>query len=95
MADTAPECPTDGPEDGAVALATLRQLTALNEAHSAQGQVALVLARTLDAGAGMATAAVAKELRATLRELTPDDAGDDFTRLMASLSASVRDTPTA
>jgi hypothetical protein len=41
----------------------------------------------------MATAAVAKELRATLKELTPDDVGDDFTRLMATLHASVRDAP--
>lgn len=70
--------------------ATLRELEGLSEAHSALGRVALTLAATLDGGAGMATAAVAKELRATLKELTPRDGGDDFARLMASLSAPVR-----
>lgn len=89
--DTSPDVPAEGVSDGPVYAATLAELEGLSEAHSALGQVALTLARTLDDGAGMATAAVAKELRATLRELTPRDGGDDFARLMASLSAPIRD----
>ena len=76
---------------GDVEEATRARLEALGEAHSPLGTSALTLARTLDEGAGMAVAAVAKELRATLKELTPHDGGDDFTRLMAALSAEVRD----
>lgn len=68
------------------------RLSALGELDSPLGQSAVLLAQTLDDGAGMATAAVARELRATLKELTPSDGGDDFSRLMASLSAEVRDT---
>jgi hypothetical protein len=78
---------------GPVEEATRRQLEGLGEASSALGQVALTLARSLDDGAGMAAAAIAKELRATLKELTPHDGGDDFTRLMARLTApEVRDS---
>lgn len=80
----------DKPPKG-VAAATLRQLEALGEAHTALGQAALVLAKQLDEGAGMATAAVARELRATMKELTPHDGGDDFAKLMAALSSPVRD----
>jgi len=36
----------------------------------------LVLARALDEGAGLATAAVARELRATVETLTKDGGGD-------------------
>jgi hypothetical protein len=75
--------------------ATLRKLQSLNEQDSALGQVALTLAKTHDDGAGLSTAAIARELRATLKELTPNDGGDDFTRLMAALSAEVRDSPQA
>lgn len=78
------------PDLGDVASATSRRLSELGEAESPLGQVALTLARALDAGAGMATAAVAKELRATLKELTPHDSGDDFQRLMEELSTTVR-----
>jgi hypothetical protein len=61
-------------------LASLRQEGALDTHDEALGRVALTLAKTLDDGAGMATAAVSKELRATLAALTareevPD--GDD------------------
>lgn len=45
--------------------------------RSALAEVALTLASGLDAGAGMAAAAMAKELRATLAELGGDDADDD------------------
>lgn len=76
-----------------VAKATLKRLEALDEVHSPGGQAALVLAVALDKGAGMAAAAFVKELRATLKELTPHDGGDDFSRLIASLSSEVRDAP--
>ena len=47
----------------------------------------MTLAAQLDAGAGMATAAVSKELRATLDALTPEDVPDDaFARFAADLS---------
>lgn len=83
----AAERPADGLDGTPVYDATLRHLQGLSEAHSALGQVALTLARSLDEGAGMATAAISKELRATLKELAPRDGGDEFTRLMAELSA--------
>lgn len=78
-----------------VTTATTARLEALGELRSPLGQDALVLARLLDEGAGLSTAAVSRELRATLKELTPHDGGDDFGKLMASLSAPVRDTPPA
>ncbi len=78
------------PADGPVSEATLRRLQELDEADSPLGAIALTLAQTLDEGAGMAVAAVAKELRATLKELTPHDGGDDFQKLMDELSTTVR-----
>lgn len=50
-------------------------------------EAALTLAKTLDEGAGLATAAVARELRATLVKLaegTGDDGGDDPFREFAA-----------
>lgn len=73
-----------------VTAATLRRLQELGEVDNPLGQAALTLAETLDSGAGMAAAAVAKELRATLKELTPRDGGDPFAEFMASLSSEVR-----
>jgi hypothetical protein len=52
--------------------------------------IALTLAEALDAGAGLATAAVARELRATLEALT-DDGSDEAEDVLAGLSAPVRD----
>jgi hypothetical protein len=75
--------------------ATRRELERLEALDSALGAVALTLARALDDGAGMAAAAVSKELRATLKELTPRDGGDPFAEFMASLSAPVRDPSSA
>lgn len=63
--------------------------------------LALTLARTLDAGAGLAVAAVSRELRAVLKELEGekrDGAGGDFAALTRSLSlvpAPVGDTAVA
>ncbi len=84
------ERPPDGAEGGVNYAATLRRLRELGEAESPLGAIALTLAQTLDEGAGMAVAAVAKELRATLKELTPHDGGDDFQKLMDELQATVR-----
>lgn len=54
---------------------------------------ALVLARTLDEGAGLAVAAVARELRATMDSLRPvEEEHDGLDRFLASLQAPVRDT---
>jgi hypothetical protein len=56
-------------------------------------QVAYSLARQLDAGAGMAAAAIAKELRATLDQLTrtDDDSDDELEQLISRLSAPMGD----
>lgn len=84
---TVSETPVDGLMEPGVAAATRRRLEALGEAYSPLGQAALVLSATLDAGAGMAAAAMSKELRAILKELTPHDAGDDFQQLLDELQA--------
>ncbi|MCW6010328.1 helix-turn-helix transcriptional regulator [Micromonospora sp. CPCC 205371] len=68
------------PECGPVEDATRRaaeQLGALDGHEAALMEGAYVLARALDAGAGMATAAVHKEYRATLAALWEDRAGDE------------------
>lgn len=61
--------------------ATLADAPEVSVAHRALVATALTLARKLDDGAGMATAAVAKELRATLdailKEADDDDDGLD------------------
>jgi hypothetical protein len=75
---------------GPVEESTSRRLRELGEADGPLGHVALTLARALDEGAGMAAAAVAKEFRATLKELTPRDGGDDFQKLVDDLSSTVR-----
>jgi hypothetical protein len=53
-------------------------------------EIAFTLARTLDNGAGMAAAAVARELRATLDDLV-GMVFDDDDDLEVELSTSVRD----
>jgi len=55
-------------------------------------EMSLNLARTLDGGAGLATAAVNRELRANLLELARL-AVDDADPLADDLSAPVRDAP--
>ena len=74
---------------------TLRGLERLSPAHDALSASALVLARTLDDGAGMAAAAVARELRATLSALSEGRTGDAdvLGELTALLSAPVQYAP--
>lgn len=73
--------------------ATLKTLE-VDATQDARGRLAIVLAVTLDAGAGMATAAVSRELRATLTELENRDGGDTdgFAELLRELSAPVVNT---
>ncbi len=81
---------------GAVEAAVLHDLAglAVDVDDCALGQVALTLARALDRGAGLATAAVARELRATLAALTPTeepDGPDALDDLITRLSAPMVD----
>lgn len=82
-----------GPNEKAVR-ATLRRLE-VSITDDALARLAITLAKTLDNDAGMATAAVSRELRATLSELEGRHGAtdtDDFGRLLAELSAPVVDT---
>jgi len=77
-----------GPMERAVR-STLRNLGA-NASKDARARLAITLAITLDGDAGMATAAVSRELRATLTELESRDdnnTNDEFAKLIAELSA--------
>lgn len=63
------------------------------ERHDALADTALVLARTLEAGAGLSTAAVARELRATLADLAPAvKEVSALDQLLAGLSAPLGHT---
>ena len=79
---------------GPVETATRSQLND-QESLSALGQVAIALARFLDEGAGMATAATAKELRATLAAIDGEgkaDVTDAIAQLVSRLSSPVGNT---
>lgn len=79
-----------GPNEKAVR-ATLKRLE-VNAATDAIGQAAVTLGKALDQDAGMATAAVARELRAHLTELEGRSGGnDELSTFLAGLSASVVD----
>ena len=68
-----------------------RDVRALISAHPVKeslAEMSYALARTLDDGAGLATAAVNRELRANLLEIARLAVGDDDT-LDAELSAAV------
>ncbi len=56
---------------------TVADLPEESLAHASLVALALTLARKLDEGAGLATAAVARELRSTLDVLTKQEGGDD------------------
>jgi hypothetical protein len=65
--------------------------------QEAAASVARMLAQTLDAGAGLATAGVTKQYREVLAELAPevtDDGDDGIERLLAELSTPLHDTET-
>ena len=82
----------------AAVAADLSRLTPrLDKPDAALMALALTLAETLDSGAGMATAAVARELRATLAALTPEAKVDEdgFAALIEQLRAPVGDASTA
>lgn len=75
---------------------TVVDAVALTSAHVALVATALTLARKLDDGAGMATAAVARELRCTLDAIlkgaeTDDD--DALTGFLAGLSSPMEHSP--
>lgn len=75
-----------GPMERAVR-STLKEI-GVDVTKDARGRLAVTLAITLDGDAGMATAAVSRELRATLTELESRETTDDgFERLIAELSA--------
>lgn len=85
--------PQDPPAPGRVGLAVAALVAGLDLeddlSRAALAELALTLAAHLDAGAGMAAAAVAKELRATLHELEGDGVPDDddaFARWEADLA---------
>jgi hypothetical protein len=81
-----------GPMEKAIR-ATLKELE-VSPVTDARARLAVVLAVSLDAGAGMATAAISRELRATLSELENRDGGDTdgFADLLEQLSAPVVNT---
>jgi hypothetical protein len=66
----------------------------VSDTDDARGRLAITLAKALDNDAGMATAAVSRELRATLAELEGRDDGnnDELNRLIADLSSPMVDT---
>jgi hypothetical protein len=71
--------------------ADLAQMALSGPVDGSLAATALTLARTLDGGAGLATAAVARELRATLAALAGrvDEGGDDGTHdLISRLSTA-------
>jgi hypothetical protein len=84
---------TQGPNEKAVRT-TLRQLE-ISVVDDARGRLAVTLAKALDGDAGMATAAISRELRATLSELEGrgnGDTDDDLTKFLAELSTPMVDT---
>lgn len=71
-------------------------LASLTDPDPARVALARTLAATLDAGAGLAVAAVSREYRAVIAELErDDDLGDDdpADEWLRSLSAPLGDTP--
>jgi len=72
-------------------VADLRREDQMDSHGEALATLALTLAGVLDDGVGMATAAVARELRATLDKLTESSHVDDDDDWVAGVSAEVRD----
>jgi hypothetical protein len=79
---------------GAVERKVRADIGALVTAHpmgESLAEMAFSLARTLDEGAGLAVAAVNRELRANLVELARMEVGSDDDEFGDSLSAQTRD----
>jgi hypothetical protein len=74
---------------------TVADLPPTSPAHAALVATALTLARKLDEGAGLATAAVARELRSTLDVLTKTEGDDDdeLAGFVNSLSSPMGNPP--
>jgi hypothetical protein len=83
-----------GPVTAAV-VTDLGEMQLSGPVSGALAATAVTLAVALDAGAGLATAAVARELRATLQALAGSQGGDDddTKALLDQLSAPVFDGP--
>ncbi|MBX6382176.1 MAG: hypothetical protein IRZ07_04250 [Microbispora sp.] len=82
---------TYGPVEAAVR-GDVDALELISPVARSLAETAYNLARTLDQGAGMATAAVARELRETLKTLAEAAGDDDGAELLARLSTPVGDT---
>jgi hypothetical protein len=98
LVDDEPPPPFVGPLERAVR-ADLEALALVSPTAGSMEQLAYNLARKLDDGAGMATAAVAKELRETLAAMAEEAGDDDGSALLERLSTpmppAVGNTPPA
>lgn len=76
--------------------ADLRGAEKMSPAFDSLAQLAFTLAQQLDDGAGMATAAISKELRATLNQLVggSDDVDAELKLFVAHVSAEMGDPTT-
>jgi hypothetical protein len=86
------------PAPGAIERTVRRDIDDLNSGHplaDALAEMAYKLARTLDEGAGLATAAVNRELRATIVELATFEVDDGAGSLEAELSEATPGTAPA
>ena len=97
-----PSAPSPEPRDDLPPLSvedavreSLADLPEVAPAHVALVATALTLARKLDEGAGLATAAVARELRCVLDVLTKTEGDDDdeLSDFVSRLSAPVGNAP--
>jgi hypothetical protein len=81
-----------GPNEKAVR-SSLKRIE-ISVVDDALGRLAVTLAKALDGDAGMATAAISRELRATLNELESRNGEDtdDFSQFLRELSAPVVNT---
>lgn len=93
--DALRSCPGREAPPASMREAIERELDEFADPDVALAQLARVLADQLDAGAGMATAAVARELRATLEELRRDSPDDDTATILHRLSAPLGNATTA
>jgi len=78
--DPGSECRCGARQSGVIEQAVRDDLRTLGSTHlmrSGLTELAIALAQTLDKGAGLAVAAVSRELRATLTALAAQSDGDD------------------